>query len=151
MLENKKTMKHESDGVTSCNWCTRYGHNRIGTGIGRLRNKKTMRDHPDNSIVNIDQNTEKSPAVLRRLAVAQTPVRSHQLMPVWKTLKIIIIIMYMQNPAYNLENVQDKLQWDFNIETDHLISASRPDLIITNNKKRELAKLWTLLSWLTTE
>ena len=34
------------------------------------------------------------------------------------------------------------LLWDFNIETDHLISARRPDLIIINKKKsrRELAK-----------
>ena len=27
-------------------------------------------------------------------------------------------------------------QWDFDIQTDHLISASRPDLIIINKKKR---------------
>ena len=28
------------------------------------------------------------------------------------------------------------LLWDFDIQTDHLISARRPDLIIINNKKR---------------
>ncbi len=28
------------------------------------------------------------------------------------------------------------IQWDFNIQTDHLIPARRPDLIIINNKKR---------------
>ena len=33
------------------------------------------------------------------------------------------------------------LAWDFNIQTDHLIPARRPDLIIINNKKRESAKL----------
>ena len=38
----------------------------------------------------------------------------------------------------------------FDIYTDHLISARRLDLIIINNKKRELAKLSTLLSRLTT-
>ena len=53
---------------------------------------------------------------------------------------------YMRNPASVLENVTHKL-----IRTDHLISARRPDIIIINNKKRELAKLWTLLSQLTTE
>ena len=57
---------------------------------------------------------------------------------------------YMHNPAPVLENNTHKLRWDFNIQTDHLISARRPDLIIIN-KKRELAKLSTLLSRLTTE
>ena len=59
---------------------------------------------------------------------------------------------YMQNPALVLENDTHKLLWDFDIQTDHLISAGRSDLIIINKKKkRKSAKLWTLLSWLTTE
>ena len=44
---------------------------------------------------------------------------------------------YMHNPAPVLENASNKLQWDFNIQTDHLIPARRPDLIIVNKKKRE--------------
>ena len=36
-----------------------------------------------------------------------------------------------------LENNTHKLLWDFDIHTDHLISARRPDLIITNKK------MWT--------
>ncbi len=35
-----------------------------------------------------------------------------------------------------LENDTHKLLWDFNIQTDHLIPARRPDLIIVNKKKR---------------
>ena len=58
---------------------------------------------------------------------------------------------YMHNPAPVLENVMHKLLWDFDLHTDHLISARRPDLIIINKKKREFPKLWTLLSRLTTE
>ena len=46
---------------------------------------------------------------------------------------------YMHNPAPVLENATHKLLWDFNIQTDHLIPARRPDVIIIN-KKRELAK-----------
>ena len=57
---------------------------------------------------------------------------------------------YMYNAASILENDTNKLLWDFEIQTDHLISARRPDLKIIN-KKRELTKLWTLLSRLTTE
>ena len=41
---------------------------------------------------------------------------------------------YMHNPV--LENDTNKLQWDFDIQMDHQISARRPDLIIINKKKR---------------
>ena len=58
--------------------------------------------------------------------------------------------MIMHNPASVLENDTHKLLWDFDIHTDHLISVRRPDLIIIN-RKREFAKLSTLLSRLTTE
>ena len=55
-----------------------------------------------------------------------------------------------------LENEIYKVLWDFNIQMDHLMSTRRPDLIIINkqtNKKKKggFAKLWTLLSRLTTE
>ena len=43
---------------------------------------------------------------------------------------------YMHNPALVLKNNTHKHQWDFDIPTDHLISARRPDLIIINKKKR---------------
>ena len=51
----------------------------------------------------------------------------------------------MYNPAPVMENATHKLQGDFDIQTDPLIPARRPDLIIINKKKkkkekRELAK-----------
>ena len=42
----------------------------------------------------------------------------------------------MHNPAPVLENDSHKLLWDFNVQTDHLIPARRPDLIIINKRKR---------------
>ena len=42
----------------------------------------------------------------------------------------------MHNPALILGNDTHKLLWNFDIQTDHLISARRPDLIIINRKKR---------------
>ena len=42
----------------------------------------------------------------------------------------------MQNPEYFLEKETHKLFWDFEIQTDHLISARRPNLVIINKKKR---------------
>ena len=44
---------------------------------------------------------------------------------------------YMHNPAAILENDAHKLLWDFDIKTDHIISARRPDLIIINKKKKK--------------
>ena len=43
---------------------------------------------------------------------------------------------YMHNPTPVLENNTHKLLWDFDIQTNPLISARRPDLIIVNKNKR---------------
>ena len=43
----------------------------------------------------------------------------------------------MHNPAPFLENDIHKLIWDFDIQTDHLISARRPDIIRINKKKKK--------------
>ena len=48
----------------------------------------------------------------------------------------------MHNPAPALKNDTHKLLWDFDIQTDPLISARRPDLIIiNNNKKKKISKI----------
>ena len=48
----------------------------------------------------------------------------------------------MHNPAPVRENELHKLLWDFNIQTDHLIPARKPDLIIiNNNKKKRICKI----------
>ena len=51
---------------------------RIDTRTGGLGNKLTSGGHTNDSIVESDQNTEKSPRHLRRL-VTQTPVKDHRL------------------------------------------------------------------------
>ena len=72
-------MKYEGDGDTNCNRCTRNSHQKFGTGTGGLGNKRTSGDYPNYSIVEISQNTEKSPGDLRGLTVIQTTVKNHQL------------------------------------------------------------------------
>ena len=42
---------------------------------------------------------------------------------------------YKHNPAAFMENDAHKLLWEFDVQTDHLISARRPALIM--NKKKE--------------
>ena len=43
---------------------------------------------------------------------------------------------YIHNPESVLENETHKLFWDFDIQTDPLISDRQPDLIVINKKKR---------------
>ena len=47
---------------------------------------------------------------------------------------------YMHNPVPVHENDTHKLLWDFDIHTDQLIPARRPDLIIINKKKKKKKK-----------
>ena len=65
----------------------RSSHRRINKRTGRLENKRTRGDHPNYYIIEIGQNTEKSPGNLKRLAVTQTPIKDHQLTLMWKTFK----------------------------------------------------------------
>ena len=46
----------------------------------------------------------------------------------------------MHNPAAVLENDSYKLLLDFDIQTDHLISARWPDLIVNKKKKKKKKK-----------
>ena len=52
----------------------------LGRGYGRVGNRRKTGNHPNYCIVKTNQNTEKSPGYMRRLAVAETPVKDHQLM-----------------------------------------------------------------------
>ena len=80
----EKTMEHEGD---NCDWCFWFSNKRIIKGTGGLGSWQTSGDHPNYSIIENDQNTEKSPGDSRRLAVTQTPVKDPQLMLMWKTIK----------------------------------------------------------------
>ena len=60
-------MKHEGDGDTSCNWCTRNGHRRFGKGAGRVGKRRMNCDYQSNNIVNIGRNTENTPGDSREL------------------------------------------------------------------------------------
>ena len=51
----------------------------VGKRPKRIGNQWKTRDHPEQNIVEISKNTEKSPGDLRRPAITQTPVKDHQL------------------------------------------------------------------------
>ena len=64
-------MAHESDRDTNSSWGTQCSHRRIESGTERLGNKWTSGDHPNESVIKIGLNTEKSPGDLRRPAVTR--------------------------------------------------------------------------------
>ena len=78
-------MEHESDAYTQCISVTLvtvtkyscYSHQRIIKGTGGLGNNSG--DYANYNIIEIGQNTEKSPGDLRRVAFTQTSVKDHQL------------------------------------------------------------------------
>ena len=86
-------MKHEGDGGTNFNvrvWNDPQG---LDKRAGRVENRRSSRDHPNNSILEVGHNIEKCPGDLRRLTVTQTPVKTHQLTLMWKKSQGIIIII----------------------------------------------------------
>ena len=99
----------------------------------------TSGNHPNDSIIKIGQNTKKSPADLRRLAVTQTPVRNRQIMVVGKTL-IMIISLEIAN--------KKKRTWQivrFAILADHRVKlkeSKKRDKYV--DFSREVKKFWTM-------
>ena len=59
-------MEHESDGDTNSNWCSWHCHQKIGKRTGGHGNEMTKGVHPNYSIVELGQNTDKSHGDLRR-------------------------------------------------------------------------------------
>ena len=81
----------------------------------------------------------------RKLAQKKDKIRHHCVSKViWELCKKLKFYhttkWYMHNPESVLVNVTHRPLRDFEMQTDHQISARRPDFIITNNnnKKREL-------------
>ena len=64
---------------------------------------------------------------------------------IWRVLNTCDRAIILHNLAPVLENNTHEPLWDFEIYTDHLVSAKRRD------QKKRLAKLLILLSRLTTE
>ena len=68
----KKTVERESGVYTNCNCFPWYNHQRTNKGMGGLGGWRTSGDHLNYWIIEISQNTVKSPGDLRRPIVSQT-------------------------------------------------------------------------------
>ena len=60
----------------------------------------------------------------------------------WELYKKLKFHLYtkMHKPESVLKNATHKIFWDFEIRTDHLISARRPDLVMITKKKKKKKK-----------
>ena len=66
----------------------------------------TSGHHPNYSIIENDQNTEKSPGDLRILAITQTTVKDNQLKLMWKTVMIKKIIILRIRPSKSYKKIE---------------------------------------------
>ena len=80
-------MEHEGDNYTNRDGSFRYSCQRIIKGTGGLEGWRASWDHPNYSIIENGQNSEKSPADLRIFGLTQTPVKNYLLKLMWKTIK----------------------------------------------------------------
>ena len=74
-------MNHESNNNTNCDWCVWYTNKRIIKWTGGRGSWRRIEDHPNYSIIENGQNTEKSPEELLSLklqskASAKTEVKN---------------------------------------------------------------------------
>ena len=135
--------KKSRDGDTNFSWSTWDGLQRLRKGTERVENRETNRDHPDYSIVEITQNTEKSPGDLWILAVTQTLTKDHQLTTVihWELCKKFkfdhTIKWYMHNTESVIENKTHSILGDFEIQMGYQVTARQPGLVMINNNKKE--------------
>ena len=86
-------------------------------GLEDLEITGRVGDHLNYSIIEINQNTEKSPGELRRCAVTQTPVKDHQLTLMWKTLPDL------KTRPYNNQQKKKKKE---NLQSCRLCCPGRP-------------------------
>ena len=84
IILNSKNLR-ENHNNSMAHKISGFKEQNISKGTGRLGNKSW--DHPNNTIIQISENTEENPGDLSRHAVTQTPVRNYLLTLVWKTLK----------------------------------------------------------------
>ena len=85
--KTRKAMQLQGDGDTNYSWRALNSSKRLEKGSGRVGNQRSNRDRPVYSIVEIGQNTQKSPGDTRKLVVTQTPFKDSQPTLVGKTRK----------------------------------------------------------------
>ena len=155
--ELKKTVEHENGHYTNCNFCYCYSYQREDTRTEDLEIKGWVETVQITALL-------RSTRILRSVLETWGNLLSLKLqwetigldwyekLSRSEIIMIIIIVIiihwelcqkfkfdntnkwYMHNPASVLENETHKLQWDFNIQRDHQISARQSDLIIINKK-----------------
>ena len=95
----------EDDGDTIYNCCSCNGSQRLGKKAGKVGNRRNVSRLSNYCIVEICQNTEKSPGHLRRLAVTQIPLKDYQPTLVGKNLQESIIKEILTRKVFALKKL----------------------------------------------
>ena len=144
----KKPVEHESDGyaIYKCDGLVTVPKSLTRGGGGRIGNQKTSRDHPNYSIVEIDQNTEfRWPKeTCGHLDSSERPSANvgeknlqGVIITIIKRLRIVHTNKwYMNKPESALKNETNIIFWDFEIQMSHLITARRPEQVLINKTKK---------------
>ena len=92
----KKVLEHDCDGATNYNWHTWNGLEKLGKVVERVGNSRPNRDHLNSKIVEISQNSEKSPLDLRRRA--ERPLSLLLLLVVVVVVFLVLYVSFSQQP-----------------------------------------------------
>ena len=119
--ELKIAVKHEGDSDTNSVLWTWDNFQRIDKGTGRLRNKKKIEAIQTTSLLRSAKILEEFWKLEKSCSYPNSSGNC-QLIIEWKTLKEV------KNNINDNINDTHKFLWDFDIQTDHLISAWSPDI-----------------------
>ena len=103
-------MEHVGDGDTNSNWCTRYRHQRICTRTGDLEIRGRVETIQSTALLRSAKIVRRFPETWGNFTVTQTPMRNYLLTLVWKTLKMIILIIIIII-AWELKKTTDHCNW----------------------------------------
>ena len=89
----KQSMEYEDDDDANSNWWTWNDSQRLSKRAGAVGNRRMSVDYPNYRIVEVGQNTEKSPRNLRRLVTQRT----RKLMTMYKALhpRDVVVRLYV--------------------------------------------------------
>ena len=110
--DTKKGVEHKGDGDSNFKWSTWNGPQRLGKGVGKVRNRRTDRDYA---------------ALLRSARILRRVLKT-----LGDSLSLRLTLVSIIRKQYNNNNNNN----NNNIETDHPFQARRPDLVLINKKKR---------------
>ena len=107
-------------------------------GAGRIWNRRTNRDHPNYSLVEISKNTEKCSRDLRRLTATENPMKDHQLKKLWNT-KMTVLTIVIGALGIVTKGLVQRLE---DLEMRGLVETIQTTALLRSAKKLRVLETW---------